>query len=234
MAFSGDLTGSDYLAGKQYLRPEFAQRIEGGDTIMQSLANAHENYRGFYERMTAAVKQRDPELTEDGHFLQMRDLAFKTATRAGAANDRANESALVEIEVARSALQTQLGLTEDHRASEIRTYFRSLSDQARTKLLQGAVESGDAKTVAAITEAPNYLTGLSGETVAGFKAQYERKHGGDLPARIRDLEQAIAINKQTAKDALAFLDRLLPNAKFQDIQKRQAAAKALKDKLLEA
>lgn len=231
MAQSEEIIASDNLVGRQYLRPELAARIGAGDSTMQNLAKAHEKYRSFYERMRAAVEQKDPAMTEEGHFLEMRALAFKTVQKAAATKDQANEAALAEIEATKAVLRSNLGLVEDNRAAEIRGHLRSLSDEKRNSILAAATSSGDAKTVAAVVSAPSYLSGVSDDRRASLKASFERQHGGDLPARIRDLEKAVSINDKTADDALMFLDRLLPNEKYEKIQKKRAAAQAVRAEL---
>ena len=231
MTDENKMLGSDNLVARQYLRPELAKRIEGGDSTVSQLADAHENYRNFYHSMTAAMKQKDPTVTDDGHFLEMRDLALKTVQKAADVNAKALASATQEVEFTRTALKQKLGLTEDHRASEIRGYLRSLDEQERASVAQAAVSAGDSKTIAAIVDSPAYLSGFSAKALAGLKAQYESQHGGDLPARIRDLELAISINSKTSDDALAFLDRLLPHERFKAIEKNREVAKAMREKL---
>lgn len=225
------LKSTDNLNGKQYVRNNLAKRLEEGDSVMHTLARAHENYRGFCERIVEAVKSPDPSSTEDGHFLEMRALAYKKGIDAAKSNEAAKERAKAEIQACQSALQSQLSLVESHRAAEIRGHLRSLSEEDRASILGEALESGDAQTIAAVTQAPAYLSGETAERGALWKSRYEEKHGGDLAARMADLEQALAINTAAGKDIIGFLEGLFPKNKYDEIQKRQAAARALRESL---
>lgn len=231
MIFPQNLKTTDNLVGKQYVRPNLKARIERGDGVVQSLANAHDAYRTLCEKIVEAVKKPDPSSTEDGHFLEMRELAYKRATAAAKKNDAAMERAKAEIAASKNALRSQLGLVEDSRAAEIRGYLRTLGQEERSQILNNAIDGGDAATIAAVIHAPAYLSGETAERGARFKERYEKQHGGDLAERTADLEQALSINKGAGEDSIAFLASLFPAAKYDAIVAKQAAAREMRASL---
>lgn len=221
----------DMLAGDQYARPEWQERIEQGDTTLARLSTAHRRYREAAMGLRDAFENADPELTPDAHFMAVKRLGDQTLTAAATASDTAREAAEGELSALRSSLQSQLGLVETHRAGEIRALLRSLPDAKRSELLQAAVAGGDAQTIAAVVEAPGYLSGMNVDQVQALRGQYEAKHGGDIPARIGVLEQAIEINRKAATEALHFHAALLPGERAREIEAKQKASRAMRDKL---
>jgi len=170
-------------------------------------------------------------MTPDAHFMAIRKLGQQSLERAAKASDDARERAEAEISALRSAMQTQLGLVENHRASEVRSHLRSLSDVERSKVLQAAVADADAQTIAAVVEAPAYLSGLTNEQAKAIRGQYEGKHASDKLGRIAVLEKAVAINRETAMQALKFNSELLPSERAAEIEAKQKAARAMRDRL---
>lgn len=221
----------DALAGDQYARPEWQARIAQGDTTLSRLALAHKQYRESAFSLRDALDTPDPEVTPDAHFMAVKRLAEQSLNRAASASDAARTFAETEVKALRADMQSSLGLVESHRAGEIRTMLRSLPDAERQKLLQAAIAEGDAQTIAAVIEAPGYLSGLDAAQAKAIKLQYENAHAGDALARIQVLEKAIEINRQTALDAMQFQAALLPAERAKAIADKQTAARQMREKL---
>ncbi|GEM_PF-2251823 len=225
------ITVGDELAGDQYARKDWQARIEAGDVVLSGLAAAHRQFFNYHRDLREAFDRRDPELTPDAHFMAIKRLGEQTLARAGQASDAARERAEGELTAIRASLQTQLGLTETHRAGEIRAMLRGATDKDRSAILQAAVTAMDGETVAAVIEAPAYLSGLTAEQAQALRTQYERTHGGDLPARADALDRAIAVNRKAALQALQFQGALLPAERAREIEARQQAARAMRERL---
>lgn len=221
----------DELAGDQYARTEWQKRIEEGDGVLGNLANAHRQFYQYHRDLQEAFERRDPEQTPDAHFMAIKRLGEQTLTRASIASDQARERAEGVLQEIQSALTHQLGLSETHRAGEIRSMLRSLPDSDRNAIIQQAVADKDGQTIAAIVEAPAYLSGMKPDQAKAIRAQYERAHGGDLPARAEALQKAIEINRKTATQALQFQMALLPMERAKEIEAKQAAARRMREKL---
>ncbi|MEL7688930.1 hypothetical protein AAG596_15715 [Citromicrobium bathyomarinum] len=234
MPEAGKVQASDMLAGDQYARKDWQARIEGGDETLTRLARAHGQYRSLYQNVRDAYAQKDPEMTGEAHFMATRKLGQKSLDRAATASDQAREFAEAEVKAIKHTLTANLGLVENHRAGEIRTALRSLSEQERASVLKAAVESKDAQTIAAVIEGPAWLSGVTQEQAKAFGEHFKNKHGGDLPARLKVLEDAIAINRRTATDALTYVEALLPSQRARDIEAKQAAARKMREQLSEA
>lgn len=225
------IMASDNLAANQYLRPEFAALIEKGDGTMTKLGSAHEQFRRAHQLMRDAYSKRDPAKTQEAHFMHVRDLGMKSIKSAAKRADEAEAAAIAEITTTRTAMRSQLGLVEDHRAGEIRSMLRSMKQSERDAILQEAIATGDAKTIAAVVEAPAYLSGVKADRIKSLRGQYEAQHGGDYPARIAALEKAVAINRSTAEDALKFHGKLFPADRVAEIEAKQAASRELLERL---
>ncbi len=224
--FPKHLKITDNLNGSQYVRPNLKARVENGDSAMQSLRNAHDGYRTFCENLVDAFQKPDPTMTEAAHFIQMREMAFKKVKSAAEANERAKEKATAEIKACRAAMRSTLEMVENHRAPEIRGYLRGLSQAERSDILAEAVKRKDAATIAAVVDAPAYLSGETDERTALLRSKYETEHNPELAERIADLEQALAINTAAGQDLPEFVDSLLPFAKYEPLKKEQEAAQA--------
>ena len=221
----------DALAGDQYARADWQERIARGDSTLSRLALAHKQYREGAHTLRDAFANPDPEVTPDAHFMNVKRLGEQSLSRAATSSDAARTFAETEVKTLRASMQSELGLVESHRAGEIRTLMRSLSDAERQKLLQAAVAEGDAQTIAAVIEAPAYLSGLNAEQAKAIRLQYEQAHAGDTLARIQVLEQAIEINRQTALEAVKFHAALLPAERAKAIADKQKAARQMREKL---
>lgn len=221
----------DELAGDQYARAEWQKRIEEGDGVLGGLASAHRQYYQYRIDLQEAFARRDPEQTEDGHFMAIKRLSEQTLTRAATASDEARKRAEGVLRDIGEALRRELHLTETHRAGEIRTMLRSLPESERNAIIQAAIGERDGQTIAAIVEAPAYLSGMKPEQAKAIRSQYERTHGGDLPARAEALAKAIEINRKTAMQALQFQSALLPMERAKEIEAKQAAARKMRERL---
>lgn len=227
--FPRHLKITDNLNGSQYARQNLKARADSGDGAMQSLRNAHDGYRKFCENLVDAFQQPDPTINESAHFVQMREMAFKKVKSAADANERAKELAAAEIKACRAAMRSSLEMVENHRAPEIRTYLRALPQDERSEILAEAVKNKDAATIAAVVDAPAYLSGETQVRTELLRSKYQTQHNPELAERIADLEQALEINTAAGKDLPEFVDSLLPFAKYETLKKEQDEAKARRD-----
>jgi len=75
-----------------------------------------------------------------------------------------------------NAITDRAGLRADAFATEIRQAARELKPDARRRLLQEAVESGDASMVAALTEGPSFVSGINAEYGQRMREAFVAKH----------------------------------------------------------
>jgi hypothetical protein len=114
----------------------------------------------------------DPMLSQLAIDKRLSDA--RTKLRDTAATARARSGVLTgEYRSNLHANQKQTArLVPNEYSREIRDVFRALDLAGKNKLMAQAIESGDASTIAAITEVPYALTGLSSEMHAGYRDAY--------------------------------------------------------------
>lgn len=221
----------DHLAGDQFVRPDWQQLIEGGDLAMSRLGAAHRAFYDGHKNLRGAVEAKDPEMTEAAHYLKTKRLGDAWLKSAGDMADKAMTNARAEIEAERRALVSDLGLIENHRAGEIRALVRGLDDQKRHKILSDAVAAQDAQTIAAITEAPAYLSGMTSEQAATWRRQFELRHAPERTSRIDTLQKALEVVDATINEAVVYQENLHPAERTREIEKQQKAARDMQQRV---
>jgi len=111
------------------------------------------------------------------------DLFRKTITKAqddfAAAIGRARTAATTEQDA-------KAQLIPDEHARETREIFRGFGAGERAKFVQSTIDRKDAPTLAAITEVPPHLAGLSGEQQRQFRDSFIEKHAASNTAKELD------------------------------------------------
>lgn len=220
---------TDNLNGSWYKDTHLGKRSQNGDAVIRQLASVHDQYRTFCDNFVDAFQNPDPTDTDAGHFIKMREMAFKKVESACDANNRAIEVAEAEIRACQAAMRSTLEMVENYRAAEIRGYLRELPKVERADVLAVAIKNKDAATIAAVVDAPGYLSGHTEEQRTLYRTRYEREHNPQLAARMDDLNQALAINKAAKMDLPEFVDSIVPFKKYTKLKKEQEAAKARRD-----
>jgi hypothetical protein len=219
------IMAGDHLAGDQFARPEWRERIERGDPVMSRLGAAHRAFHDGHKHLRAATEATDPALTPDANFLKTKKLGEAWLKSAGDIADRAMTYARQEIEAEQRALVSDLGLIENHRAGEIRALVREMDDQRRQEVLGQAVANRDAQTIAAISEAPAYLSGMTPEQAARWRRQYELRNAPERTGRIDTLRKAVDVIDRTINEAIVFNEALHPSKRAAEIEAKQKAAR---------
>jgi hypothetical protein len=219
--------GTDHLNGDLYLHPDIA--AFKNDPVIANLASAHKGYREGFGNVVAAMKVRDPSVTEAKQFL---DVAKRAQTWLASAADRgtsASTAAKHEIERIDRTIVETLGIVEGTYSAELRAHFKSLKPNDRVPAAMAAIKAKDATTLAAILAAPAALSGITVEQQKVIRDEYERIHAGDLLKRRRAIEKALAVNLRTFDDALSEIDRLFPRKTVAEITARTNEARAAKE-----
>jgi len=82
------------------------------------------------------------------------------------------------------ARQERLGLRTDKFILPIVTAFQNAPDRkTRLEYLEQAVQTGDGRTLAALIESPEFVTGIDRATLSSYLESAERKHAPDLADR---------------------------------------------------
>lgn len=92
--------------------------------------------------------------------------------------------------------------------------------QTRLKWLAEATRQGDGRTLAALSEAPEYVTGIDRETLEKHLLSAEQTHAPDLFERLQQFES----DREALQAALTQADRIA--ARTVDLETIQAARAA--------
>lgn len=74
--------------------------------------------------------------------------------------------------IAAGTVTAEAGLVQNDYAAEIRSVFRGMNVEQQTQLWRDAIAAKDGSTVAALTEAPAALTGLTAEAQSRYRAAF--------------------------------------------------------------
>ncbi|RWM39958.1 hypothetical protein [Mesorhizobium sp.] len=221
--------GGDNLRGQRYLAPEFQTEAAKADAVVAGLAGAHDTYRKGFEALQKAANAKDPAMTPEAGFLDLKrradawiDDASKRATAATAQAKRA-------IEGIDNDIRARLEISEGPRSEEIRGHFKGLKENERFALAMKAVEAGDKETIASLLIGPAYLTGLSDDQRNVLRNQMAEKFAGDLVTRKKVIEKGIAINDQSLNELLLAYGEIFPKHRVDEVTKAVQAAKAVRD-----
>lgn len=133
------------------------------------------------------IERRDPTETIEKHSIRVAKAAeqlekLTTQVEKSIASLLSQGAASILNEMTQVA-----PLKENEYASEIRAVVRGMEMNDRTMLLVDAVKRGDAPVVAALTNAPSIITGLTPEFVGQMKEAYFEKNAPEQKAASKNL-----------------------------------------------
>jgi len=112
---------------------------------------------------------KSPKDTDAGHTLKVAAQAKRLQTETARWEKSLNDNVRRGINELDLAISEKAGLRETLHGSEIRTAFRGMSFQERSEILNAALKSGDGSTIAAITEAPALLSGVTADMQGRYR-----------------------------------------------------------------
>ena len=179
-----------------------AKNIKGrkeNSTALRMLAEVNRLRLGA-EALDNVRASRSPLDTPQAHALKVARLAKKFDGEVTAAINRYGSIA----SEGRGDIQRRIGEKIDFKpdtfAQEIRTAFRSLDQQGKTKLLGELVAQNRGPELAAIVKAPPLLSGISAADQANFEKAIISKHAPDELEEQEWLNE-IFVNCMTAASA---------------------------------
>jgi len=114
----------------------------------------------------------------------------------------------------------RVGLQADRYANEIVQAFGRAGQKERIAWLSKIAEEGDGRALAALQEAPDFITGLDRETIGKFRSVMEQRHCPDLAEK----RQTFNNDVEAAKGAIAQASQIAETAlKIDDIDDAIAA-----------
>lgn len=190
----------------QWKHPELVEAEKLGNPALTSLKIAHNSLHDSVMSLNEMRKNPNPYKT-DAENQRLLEKAIERAMLANAQRtDRARESAKAEIQRVQSKVESYLRETD--RASEIRSYIRGRSEGERADIIARAIEAQDKETIAAVLNAPAYLSGLKEDRQQAIKQQYLQKVDPDLIKLERALTRADKLTDEASLESYGDFDRL--------------------------
>lgn len=125
---------------------------------------------------------KSPMETEERHAVRLAEASKKLA----ASRQNAEKSVYRVVAEAYDDLNAQIAkkanIIPDQHASEVRAALRSMKEKDRQAALQQALEEGNGPIIAAITDAPQILTGINPEMAGRFREIVEERKAPELVA----------------------------------------------------
>ena len=112
---------------------------------------------------------KSPKDTDAGHTLKIAAQAKRLKTETARWEKSLNDNVRRGIDELDRAITEKAGLRETLHGSEIRTALRGMSFQERSEILNAALKAGDGATIAAISEAPGLLSGVTADMQTRYR-----------------------------------------------------------------
>lgn len=144
----------------------------------------------------------DPAQTKAAHALRIKTAAKSLEAKANSIAEMVGgsvRSATIDLD---AAIDNIAGLKADSYAAEVRQAVRAMPQKERDATLLRAVESGQASVVAALTDAPDVVTGFSGDLSSRMRDQFRKTHAKEpyeALTRLHDLYSSSSVLIESAK-----------------------------------
>ena len=185
----------------------FADRLNTAQRVRKVQATA----RALGEEMATMLENPDPFKTEAQNAKDMQAALDKRNKSLDNELKLAKQAAKAEREMFQKEIAALIPENESGRAAEIRSYFRGLKESERHSQLNIAIQNGDSETVAALTNAPSYLSGLDDNHKATARQRYAEQHAPESTQALAAVEKAETLAKQAWADATDYGVESLPD-----------------------
>jgi hypothetical protein len=112
---------------------------------------------------------KSPKDTDAGHTLKIAAQAKRLQTETARWEKVLNDNVRQGIDELDRAITEKSGLRENLHGAEIRAAFRGMSLKERSEALNSALKAGDGATIAAISEAPALLSGVTADIQTRYR-----------------------------------------------------------------
>lgn len=171
------------------------------DPMVGRMRNYHSQLHSGFKAIREALLVQDPQLTPEAHLLAVQRKGRAWLNTMVERSDAVQQAAGAEVKALDSAIRAKVGTPTQH-AAEIRTYLRGLDPETRHGALEEAAKAGDAATMAAMLDAPGYLSGLNQQQQDAFRQLYLQIHAKDLLDRRSAVALAQEVNAKAISEAM--------------------------------
>lgn len=230
-----DRIGGDYIdstgwydAGQLHVAAE--------DPMVSRMRNYHSQLHTGFKAIREALLVKDPQLTPEAHLLAVQRKGRAWLNEMMDRSDAVQQAASAEVKALDSAIRAKVGTPTQH-AAEIRAYLRGLDPETRHGALEEAAKAGDAATMAAMLDAPGYLSGLNPKQQDAFRQLYLEVHAKELLDRRSAVELAKEVNAKAVSEAMRGCEQFFDQKTIGEIvagSEKAAAARDAIDRSLHA
>ena len=166
--------------------------------------------------------------TPAAHSYKLTQSAKKLSTEAGRIKEKVYENYQNYSMELSAAIFERGGVVENKYASEVRAAFRALPTDKRMEFLKEITDKTDGASFAAITNAPEILTGITPEMNRNLSDAYYAKAAPDLFQEQQDLAEAmdgmVASLRIVESDAQSYQDPETMRKIEVEVQRSQEAS----------
>ena len=167
-----------------------------------------------------------PKRTENerAHYKRTAELAKILKLKAAQAADRirnAQVSALNEIE---QKTTEHLGLVDSTYGHEVRATLRIMNSKQRAKMLNQIVAEGDGRIIAAITQSPAMLSGMTESEQSKYHELFLQEHAPALIKERDSILDGVTAAHTLVSTVQSAAENLFDEAALNDINQSEQAA----------
>lgn len=206
------------------------------DPMVSRMQNYHSQLHSGFKAIREALLVKDPQLTPEAHLLAVQRKSRSWLNTMIERSDAVQQQAGAEVKALDSAIRAKVGTPTQH-AAEIRTYLRGLDPETRHSAMEEAAKAGDTATMAAMLDAPGYLSGLNPKQQDAFRQLYLEAHAKELLDRRSAVELAKEVNAKAVSEAMSGCEQFFDQKTIGEIvagSEKAAAARDAIDKSLSA
>lgn len=168
------------------------------------LVNGGRKAAALLESLETVAAKRNPTETPQAHAVRVHKAAQKVLGQVEELAAKADDTRTAAARSISEQIQARTKLTDGRRGAEIRTLFRQLPAQDRQKLMEAAMQNGDDETLAALFDAPHYLSGMDADYQSRMKHHYEMQVAPDLHEQLEavlDADNSMSVLRRVVREA---------------------------------
>lgn len=198
----------------------------GDHQAVRQMRSEVESVRRQAEGLDSVNIKRRPVDTPAAHTMRVAKRARAFDKQVTASVQRASQAYRAAIRDVEGRITERVNLKPDAFASEIRTAFRALDDEARHELILTLIEENRGPELAAIVDAPSVLTGISDDRKRRYKEAAIQKHAAEELAEQELVNNAFNEMCAASRAATRLVRDFTDPGKLAAIEREDAEARA--------
>jgi hypothetical protein len=192
--------------------------------VVQSALRTIDTGRETLDESWHRINNPDPTQPRAAHLEAWEKNSMKRVEEVRKRMERTEEIANTHMETVQNEINALL--QETPRASEIRSYIRSLEPEQRTAVLGKALENADHETMAALVSGPAYLSGLDEKQRETMKDGFLKRNAPKEYRQREAIKKARELAKKAYTATLEGVGELTPAQEMAKYRKQKQKAEA--------